>query len=676
MKNPNEEIAAKGEQTVRIAVDAIRPSATNPRKTFAEGPLKELADNIKAHGQIQPGVVRLVKATRKLIEPDMANGQKWQVLDLKTNKVTDEFDKKLEAPARMMVHGEDTDHFELVVGERRWRACKLAGLKTYSAIVRELTDEQVVILQHLENLQREDLSPIEEGESYRHLIDSQAETVPSLEKKLNRSRSHIYQRMALAKLSPVARTAFENKLIDLSIAELVSKIPGQKLQEKALKEIMDGGGSDYVGEPGDKWGGGVQSSPMSFRQAKRHVYAEYLLVLKEAPFDLLDVNLLPSAGGCDRCPKRTGNCKELFPDLKNPDVCTDPACYKAKCGEEQRRRLAKEEEQGARLLPPKLAAKAFTNWGQLNEAYIEEDVVVREDKKQRTVEAIAKAAQVQRIAVPDNNGRIRTVYERAEIIAGAERLGIKFERREEPEKETPEKAAQREFEKKLEREICFTEVAALIKEVEKAPASDLDRWLYLRLWEDWSYNNDTSFILERRGYLDKETMGNMPGNQLRGLMLETTLGSYDDYNPQEIKAALKRYPKINAKAIEKEVKARLEKETQLPKHNERIKVEDIGVSPEDLNSMHAAVQVAEQRPIKSTFTFRGKQWAILGGLYGPDVRELEAWLVAPKFKTEPKEINPETGYHGVVVTFEKKEYSLSRPSITIVCPPEKKKGKK
>src|SRR6185369_12064191 len=108
---------------------------------------------------------------------------------------------------------------------------------------------------------------------------------------------------------------FEGKL-NRSSALLLARVPAAAgTQLKALKEITQ---PDYRGDL------------MSVRHIGEHLQRAYMLRLKEAPFATKDEKLVPAAGACTNCPKRTGNAPELFDDVKGADVCTDPACYGAK----------------------------------------------------------------------------------------------------------------------------------------------------------------------------------------------------------------------------------------------------------------------------------------------------------------------------------------------------------
>lgn len=149
-----------------IEIDMIEPNRKQPRKYFDETALEELAASIKTYGMIQPVVVR-------------KNG----------------------------------DYYEIIAGERRWRAAKIAGLKKIPAIERKWEDAEAFEAALVENLQREDLNPIEEAESYRRLQDEFSLSQEQISTKVGKSRSAITNSLRLLQLdSRVLNFVIENKL--------------------------------------------------------------------------------------------------------------------------------------------------------------------------------------------------------------------------------------------------------------------------------------------------------------------------------------------------------------------------------------------------------------------------------------------------------------------------------
>lgn len=252
----------------------IRPSYTN-RKRFNQAALEQLAANIAEVGIVQPILIRPVTPTA-------------------------------DAPQQ----------FEIVAGERRYRAATIAGLRQVPTIIRTLTDLQAREIQLLENLQREDPHPMEEAEGFQELMLNAGYTAERLIDKLKKSRSYIYGRLKLCALTTEVREKFLDDVIPASTALLIARVPVPALQIQALADIS----APYQGT----------GQPMPYRAAVAHVQERYMVDLKRALFQLGDATLLPLAGACTKCPKKTGNQPDVFTDIKSADVCTDPFCYAEK----------------------------------------------------------------------------------------------------------------------------------------------------------------------------------------------------------------------------------------------------------------------------------------------------------------------------------------------------------
>ncbi|WP_265280672.1 ParB/RepB/Spo0J family partition protein [Verminephrobacter aporrectodeae] len=268
-----------GAQMRMVPVALIQESPSNPRKHFDQVKLGELAESIQASGVHQPILLRPLHGTHDA--PD-------------------------DAPVPV---------YELVVGARRLRACKIAQVTDVPAMIRKLTDQQALEIQVIENLQREDVTELEEAEGYEMLIGTSGLTVEQVAAKIGKSRSYVYTRLKILDLCQQARMALREGLIDFSRGLLVARIPDEVLQIKALTYCTQ---PDYNGDlPG-------------YRDFVRHVQFNYMLNLGAARFKTTDATLLPAAGSCQKCPKRTGANPDLFKDVDGPDMCTDPKCYRAK----------------------------------------------------------------------------------------------------------------------------------------------------------------------------------------------------------------------------------------------------------------------------------------------------------------------------------------------------------
>jgi ParB/RepB/Spo0J family partition protein len=258
-----------------VNLKSIVASKTNPRKRFNQDDLKDLAASIKEHGVMQPILVRPLP-------------------------------------------GENVESlYEIVAGERRWRATDMAGIDTIPAVIRQLNDLETLQLQIIENLQRSDLHPLEEAQGFKALLDNKdaaSWNADQLAAKVGKSKSYIYGSLKLNELCVYAQDMFLDGKFGREIALLIARIPGEKLQTLACKEIVKGHGLE----------------PFSFRAAKSHIHSRYTLSLADAKFDTNCKKLVPDAGACFSCPKRSGNYPELFSDIESADVCTDPDCFASK----------------------------------------------------------------------------------------------------------------------------------------------------------------------------------------------------------------------------------------------------------------------------------------------------------------------------------------------------------
>lgn len=261
-----------------LNLEHLAPSPTNPRKHFDPDALADLAATIREHGVIEPIIVRFWPA-----DYDTPEGRA------------------------------DRPLYEIIAGERRYRASLLAEHAEIPALVRHLDTRQVLEIQIIENLQRRGVNELEEAEGYDLMMRDFGYTADQLAEKVGKSRAYIYGRLKLTALCSDARKAFHEGKLDASRALLIARIPGAHLQARALAEITAG------------WNG-----PMAYREAARHIQSRYMLRLKSAPFPLDDGGLVPFTGVCIECPKRAGNAPLLFQDVEDPDTCTDPDCFAAK----------------------------------------------------------------------------------------------------------------------------------------------------------------------------------------------------------------------------------------------------------------------------------------------------------------------------------------------------------
>jgi ParB family chromosome partitioning protein len=190
-----------GESSLReVPVDLLRRGKYQPRVDMREESLAELADSIKAQGVVQPIVVRPV-------------------------------------PNPM---GTGETQYEIVAGERRWRAAQMAGLQTIPAVIRDIPDESAVAVALIENIQREDLNPIEEARSLHRLIEEFGLTHADAADAVGRSRATVTNLLRLLELPRMVRESLELRQLDMGHARALLGLPSPELQieigERARKQ--------------------------------------------------------------------------------------------------------------------------------------------------------------------------------------------------------------------------------------------------------------------------------------------------------------------------------------------------------------------------------------------------------------------------------------------------------
>jgi ParB family chromosome partitioning protein len=180
---------------INIPLEEIKPNAYQPRKEFDDESMNDLTNSIKSYGVLQPIVVR-----------------------------------------RSGKNG-----YEIIAGERRWRASQKAGLKEIPAIIKDAGDSETAIMALIENLQRENLSFLEEAEGYRQLMQDYGFTQEQLAYKLGKSQSTIANKMRILKMPPEIVKIISREKLSERHARALLKLPDEKLQMQALKQIIDKG---------------------------------------------------------------------------------------------------------------------------------------------------------------------------------------------------------------------------------------------------------------------------------------------------------------------------------------------------------------------------------------------------------------------------------------------------
>ena len=181
----------KGPETF-VKITKVEPNREQPRKNFDEDALQELADSIKQFGLLQPIMVQ---------------------------------DRK--------------DHYEIIAGERRWRAAKLAGLKEVPVIIRNYTEREIVEISLIENIQREDLNPIEEAQAYKRLLTEFNLKQDEVAERVSKSRTAVTNSIRLLKLSEKVQKMVIDEMITTGHARALLAVEDQEEQYTLAQKIFD-----------------------------------------------------------------------------------------------------------------------------------------------------------------------------------------------------------------------------------------------------------------------------------------------------------------------------------------------------------------------------------------------------------------------------------------------------
>lgn len=357
---PGTEAVVASATLLDLPVEDIRESATNPRRSYDAAALEDLERSIEASG------IRVPLLVRPMFDP--GDGE--------------------------------LSFYELVCGSRRLRAAKNLGLGSVPCIVREMGDDEARDCQIVENLQRADVHPVEEAEAYAAMIEDAAGwsrldepmrsgrmlTAEDIAKRVGKPTAYVAQRLKLLTLTLDAKLLFSRGHLTLGHALLLARLT-EADQERALRWLLDADpkydkrdlteivrarlASRREAMPGDEeeeseddleeqrdhkrsvpaakyMREGERLINATEAQLKRWIEANVLLKLAGVPWRLEDADLLPGAGACTVCPKRSGSNAALFGDLTaEDDVCLDPACFALKQDAVVRRHKTEAKKLGA-----------------------------------------------------------------------------------------------------------------------------------------------------------------------------------------------------------------------------------------------------------------------------------------------------------------------------------------
>lgn len=252
-------------------VSVLQEAKYNARKTFTKESLEDLVASIKEKGVQIPLIIR---------------------------------------PIGELKRDGEGNRYEIVAGARRFRAATILKLTEVPAILRNLSDEEAREVQIIENLQRSDLHPMEEAESFSSLMEESKLSAADVAVKVGKSEAYVRQRLVLSQLVPDLAKMFKADEIAPRVAFLCARQTTEHQKEIA------------------KWLG--HEDEPTYGNVSHFIGTNFHLDLSAACFDTSDAKLVKKAGSCLACPKRTGNSAMLFDDVKSVNVCTDSVCFHVK----------------------------------------------------------------------------------------------------------------------------------------------------------------------------------------------------------------------------------------------------------------------------------------------------------------------------------------------------------
>ncbi|QSR85031.1 ParB/RepB/Spo0J family partition protein [Methylacidimicrobium sp. B4] len=285
-----------------LPLDQIVASPHNPRRSFSDEGLAELAQSIESHGLLHPILV------------------------------TPRGDRR----------------YQIVAGERRWRACRRLGRATIECFIRELDEKTAICIAVMENVQRSGLNPIEEAAGLQAMIDVGKMSLREAASVVGKGRDYIARMLLLNRLPEAAKEAIRAGRLGRRTGWYIARIPLPALRSLVTSETL--------------------ANRLSTAEVAKLVLEHYLLDLRKAEFSLHAADLLPEVSSCLECPRRTGNAKDLYSDISDPMICTDPDCFARKREADWTRRCQRAQAEGKGVLPdPEAVDEFILGTSQLNE---------------------------------------------------------------------------------------------------------------------------------------------------------------------------------------------------------------------------------------------------------------------------------------------------------------------
>lgn len=478
--------------------------------------------------------------------------------------------------------------YEIVAGERRFRASKIAGLAQIPAMVRSLTDAQVLEIQLIENLQRDDLSELEEAEGYQTLHTTLGErkglSADEIADRIGKSRRYVYNRLKLLDTAPEVQAALREGKIDASRALVIGTIRRMSDQVKALELAIE---PDYTG-----------AAP-SVRDLQAKIRRKFFLEIRAIPWSETEGNIAGQVA-CSECTKRSDREAEqdLFDQDNGPALCLDADCHEAKAKAHTQAKIDHWQKAGAIFKEREQAVDE----GLLRYRWSDDDGSailagqVREDLPEphtgKTIKQLlgkdAKGITTYAIESKNEKEPAQLYYDRKQVAEALKAKGIELDSEEDDDERDSGRMAPMDWKKQAEeRKIAAAArsrvVKATMQAISQAPHAPADafqsidilRFLCKEFFEYMDFENDMIALaidrpdlvgsedeLDIEAYIEQASEA-----ELRDLWLIARISSIIDlpspteWEAKALPAMLAAYS-IDRAQIETQVKAEIEAEAQ------------------------------------------------------------------------------------------------------------------
>lgn len=366
---------------VDVELSRIELNPENPARGRGKEDLSELEASIRAHGILQPPIARRVAG-----------------------------------------------RIQVVAGERRVLAAIAAGLQRIQVLLfdgGEMDDRRALEVALVENLHRRDMTPLDEARAYRVLRD-RGLLLEDIQAHVGRSLAHVHRRLSLTGLAEEAVLALEAGNLSIGAAEQIARLSCHEAQREVLGELGFDLPAFKKGIVRSRWGG---TESVTARGAQRAVHV-ISRELARAPWDLGDAELVPAAGACLTCPKRSAAQETMFAagDVSEEDRCMDPACWSTKLKANSARTVAAATAQGATVLSPAESKKLYPNGSTFLQSpkHVDLDSTCDIPGRRGTWRsALAKVLpDLEKAVVLDSEGVVHLVAERKDVMALARASGL------------------------------------------------------------------------------------------------------------------------------------------------------------------------------------------------------------------------------------------------------------